>query len=333
MVMMEGTNEMKTRMREEEGWKGVDSLIGDEVTGVSRSGESTYEHYLRGIRPYPLLSRAEEVELSRRVAEGDIEARERMIRGNLRLVVKIARSYRNMGVALMDLINEGNIGLMRAVELFDGSRGVKFSSYASHSIKQSIRRCLCRQAKTIRLPMHVVERVRHVEAAEGRLRTELNREPSAAELAEATGYAEAYVGYLKGNLPQSISLDEPVAEGEGAELSEKVADEKAMDPAAQLELQTTLTLLNQFLGDLDERDYRILVHRFGLEGREEATLEDIGRELGVTRERIRQLQNGALEKLRSMFVEADRSNSPINLPLPASPAGRVARGGKKGIRP
>jgi len=266
---------------------------------------TAYTLYLREIGQTPLLTPQEEVALARRIQAGDEAAREQMIKANLRLVVKIARDYEGCGVPLLDLINEGNIGLMKAVERFDPDRGAKLSTYGAWWIKQAIRRALSNQSKTIRLPVHVGDKVLRLYRAAVKLEEELGREPSHEELAGELGLTSARVAALRRTALAPVSLDAPISDEASKRLDEIVGDEKSETPYAQLEEKTTLAMLREMLAALPEREQTILRDRFGLDGESEKTLDEAGQRHGVTRERIRQLQNIALQKLRNMIEKRE----------------------------
>lgn len=261
--------------------------------------------YLREISETPLLTPAQEVELAARIKKGDEAAREHMIKANLRLVVKIARDYEDYGLPLLDLINEGNIGLIRGVEKFDPSKGGKLSTYASWWIKQSIKRALANQSKTIRLPVHMVNRLAKCRRVTNKLREELGREPHDAELADEMGLKETQVARLRLASQRTVSLNAPVHDDASTAFDEIIPDESAPDPSDRLELTNLLTLLSDMLKSLDPKEVKILRYRFGLNGGSERTLEEVGHKFGVTRERIRQLQNIALAKLRRKLDDTD----------------------------
>jgi RNA polymerase primary sigma factor len=271
---------------------------------------SSYALYLREIGEEPLLTPEEEVMLADLIKNGDEAARERMIKANLRLVIKIARDYEGFGLPLLDLINEGNIGLMKAVDKFDPTKGAKFSTYSSWWIKQAIKRSLSNQSKTIRLPIHWVEKIAKLRQVSTRLQELLGREPSDEELAKELQIAPSRVSMMRRASVRPLSLDESFGEEEGTRLEERVADENAQHPYKELELQTSLGLLGKLLKQLNPRESRILRYRFGLDGEKERTLEEVGEEFGVTRERIRQLQNMALQRLKRMM---DKHNAPAML--------------------
>jgi RNA polymerase primary sigma factor len=260
---------------------------------------------MREVGQVALLSPREEVELAARIQGGDEWAREHMIKANLRLVVKIAREYEGLGLPLLDLINEGNIGLMKAVEKFDPAKGAKFSTYSSWWIKQSMRRAVANQAKTIRLPSHIVEKLCRLRRAATKLQELLGREPSDEELAAELGTTPARVVALQTAALRPASLEMPLGEDDTGRLADLVPDERAGHPYEELDEKTTLELLRELITKLDPREARILRYRYGLDGGVEKTLEEVGRYFGVTRERIRQLQNAALFKLRRMLEQRD----------------------------
>lgn len=257
--------------------------------------------YLREIAQVSLLTRKEEIELARRVKKGDAKARSHMIRANLRLVVKIAHDYANFGLPIQDLISEGNIGLMKAVERFDPHRGVKLSTYAAWWIKQSIKRALANQSKTIRLPVHIVDKLSRMRRVAGQLSENLGREPTDEELAKEMSFPVYKVTQLKTVSMRPASLDAPVGEDEKAVFGEVVADESSLNPAEMLRDKSTRREVLDMLKELDERERSIVIARFGLDGSKSMTLEVIGKKFKVTRERIRQIQNIALHKLRQMM--------------------------------
>jgi RNA polymerase primary sigma factor len=271
-------------------------------------GTTAFNLYIRNIMQTPLLTREEEIKLARRIRRGDKAAREHMIKANLRLVVKIAREYEDYGLPLLDLINEGNMGLMRAVEKFDPTKGAKLSTYAAWWIKQSIKRGLANQGKTIRLPVHLVDKISRMRKTAHRLQDEIGREPTDAELAEELGISESRVTLMRSAAIRPASLDAKIGDDDSSSLGELIPDQTARDAYEELENKTRAALLRDLLKTLDRRELTILRSRFGLDGTDERTLEDVGEEFGVTRERIRQLQNGALNKLRKQIekVEAIR---------------------------
>lgn len=262
--------------------------------------------YLREIGQIPLLTRKDEVDLSKRIKRGDKAARDKMIRSNLRLVVKIAHDYSGLGLPLLDLISEGNIGLMKAVERFDPRKGGKLSTYASWWIKQSMKRALANQAKTIRLPVHLVDKIGKMRRAAIKLSEKLGRDPTDAELGKDLGISAAKVSELRTVSIRPASLEAPIGEDETTEFGEIIGDENALDPFETLKDKSTKQDITALLHKLDEREQLILRHRFALDGGKEQTLEEIGAELNVTRERIRQIQNIALRKLRKMMEKQEK---------------------------
>ncbi len=268
-------------------------------------GDTAYRLYLREIGQTPLLTPEEEVELARRIKRGDRKARDRMIKSNLRLVVKIARDYENFGLPLLDLINEGNIGLMKGVERFDPKKGAKLSTYAAWWIKQSIKRALANQSKTIRLPVHIVDKLFHLRRAANKLEEVLGREPTDDELAADLDFPVARVKQLRRAAIRPTSLDAPIGDDETNRVADVVKDESADTPYEQLEEKTNSALVHEMVETLDDREQAILRQRFGLDGGDRKTLEQIGEQFGVTRERIRQIEEIALKKLRQRIVELD----------------------------
>ena len=263
--------------------------------------------YLREIGQVKLLTPEEEIALARRIKRGDEQAREQMIKANLRLVVKIARDYSGLGLPLLDLINEGNIGLMKGVERFNPAKGAKLSTYASWWIKQAIKRALANQSKTIRLPVHVVDTVAHIRRAEMRLHETLDREPTDDEIAAELGIDARRVREYREASRAPVSLETPLGtDGDSDSVAEIVPDTKAAAPFDQLLTASDTDLMKEVFGALPPREQQILALRFGLEDDTPRTLEEIGARFGVTRERIRQIQNEALKKLRSKMQKRDR---------------------------
>jgi RNA polymerase primary sigma factor len=254
--------------------------------------------YLKEIGEIPLLTRADEQRLGKRIKKGDRAAREQMIRANLRLVVKIAQDYAGLGLPLLDLISEGNIGLMKGVERFDPNRGTKFSTYGAWWIKQSVRRALANQSKTIRLPVHLVDKLAKMRRIAVQLFDELGREPTDEELAKEIGVTAQRVAQLRRISMRPTSLNAMVGDEADAELGDLIADETAVMPGRDLESRNLLKELRSVLHILDERERAILSLRFPLSDETPPTLEQIGKRFKVTRERIRQIQNVALKKLR-----------------------------------
>jgi RNA polymerase primary sigma factor len=279
------------------------------------SPDSNIGLYLREISQVPLLTPAEEVKLASQIKRGNKRAREKMITANLRLVVKIAHDFSTFGLPLLDLISEGNIGLMKAVERFDPKKGGKLSTYASWWIKQSIKRALANQSKTIRLPVHLVDKIGKIRRVAARMTEELGREPSSEELAEELGLAVAKVSHLKNVAVRPASLDARINADDDTPFGDLVSDEKAEDPFATLRDKDLRDEIVDLLDVLDARERRIISCRFGLDGGRERTLEEVGKKFGVTRERIRQLQNIALLKMRKALLKREELKVPETQPV------------------
>lgn len=259
--------------------------------------------YLHEIGRISLLTPKEEIELAGKIKKGDTAARDRMIKANLRLVVTIARNYANLGMPLLDLISEGNIGLTKAVERFDPAKGAKLSTYAMWWIKQSIKRALANQSKTIRLPVHLVDKVAKVRRISLQMSDDLGREPTEDELGEELGIEGEKVARLKRLGIRPASLEAPTGDDDAPEFGELIGDEQAQTPFELLRDKDLLDELDSLLDVLDQREKKIISQRFGLDGGNPRILEEIGKDLGITRERIRQLQNTALAKLRRAFSQ------------------------------
>jgi RNA polymerase primary sigma factor len=255
--------------------------------------------FLADVGRHKLLTAAEEVALAKAIERGDLIAKRRMIESNLRLVVSIAKGYRGLGVPFLDLIQEGTLGLNRAVEKFDWRRGYKFSTYATWWIRQSVQRAVANHARTIRVPVHVVERQQKLSRASRRLEVELGREATREELAEATGLPLQHVDEALGAAQASVSLNQTVGADDEGELGDLFADREAADPFDEAEESLRRQGVRKALDSLPERERRILELRFGFDG-EPWTLEAIGHELDLTRERVRQLESQALSRLASV---------------------------------
>jgi len=258
--------------------------------------------YLKEIGKYPLLTAEEEVELAKRIEKDDEAAREKLTRSNLRLVVSIAKRYvgRSPNLGLLDLIQEGNIGLFKAVEKFDYRRGYKFSTYATWWIRQAITRALADQARTIRIPVHMVETISKFTQVKRRLMQDLGREPMAEEIASEMGISLAKVRHIQKISQETISLEAPVGEDEeDSTLGEFIPDDKGVSPSQDAARRLLRDRLGEILIDLTPREQKILDMRFGLTDGITHTLEEVGREFGVTRERIRQIEAKALDKVRT----------------------------------
>ena len=272
--------------------------------------------YLCEIGQIALLTPEQEIELAAKIKKGDREALALMIRSNLRLVVKIALAYANLGLPLLDLISEGNIGLMKAVERFDPAKGGKLSTYAAWWIKQSISRALANQSKTIRLPVHLVDKISKMRRVSLQMSEELGREPTDEELGDEIGIASGKVSQLKTVSIRPASLDAPISDDDSTEFGEIVGDEYAQTPFELLRDKNLRNELGGLLDVLDDREKKIVFQRFGLDGGKPKTLEEVGKRFGVTRERIRQLQNIALSKLRRALSKKERPED-VELPIEA----------------
>ena len=276
------------------------------VIDRNQESENGIKIYLREIGQIALLTPKDEIRLAARIKKGDKQARADMIKANLRLVVKIAHDYSNYGLPLLDLISEGNIGLMKAVERFDPKKGGKLSTYAAWWIKQSIKRALANQSKTIRLPVHLVDKISKMKRAGHKLSERLGREPTDQELADVLGVPRAKVAQLRTISIRPASLDAPIGEDDATEFSEIVGDENALSPFELLRDKTLRQDVRDILEELEPREAEILTLRFGLDGNKPKTLEEVGRKFKVTRERVRQIQNIALTKLRRVMDKQDR---------------------------
>ncbi|MFV2033214.1 MAG: RNA polymerase sigma factor RpoS [Gammaproteobacteria bacterium] len=268
--------------------------------------------YLKEIEISPLLTAEEEVHYSRLSLKGDTKARDKMIECNLRLVVKIARRYMNRGLALLDLIEEGNLGLMRAVEKFDPERGFRFSTYATWWIRQTIERGLMNQTRTIRLPIHIIKELNTYLRAARKLTQELNREATAEDVASALKRPVKDVEKMFRLADRVSSFDIPVGGGEDERpLLDVIPDDNNTDPSSILQDESVIEHLDEWLGELDDKQRDVVVRRFGLRNHARGTLEEVGVELGVTRERVRQIQMEALRKLRRILEHSGFSRDNV----------------------
>jgi RNA polymerase primary sigma factor len=265
--------------------------------------QTPLETYLREINETALLTAAEERELAARIAEGDVRARDRMVRANLRLVVNIARGYTGKGLSLQDLIEEGNLGLLRAVEGFDPAVGTRFSTYASYWIKQSIKRALINSAKTIRIPAYMVELLSKWRRASTRLTEELGRTPTPEEVARVLGLAKKKLPIIKKAIRIYNSTPHTDQAEAGWTLGEMVMDERLKNPEDELLENDAMKHVMAMLATMDPREATVLKMRFGLEGSEPHTLKEIGEQLGLTRERVRQIETEALSRLADGLQE------------------------------
>jgi len=274
--------------------------------GRMMSDDKTLKIYLKEIAVTPLLTPAEEVVLAGRIKNGDEEARQTMVKANLRLVVKIAQAYMGIGLPLLDLISEGNIGLMKAVERFDPAKGGKLSTYGAWWIKQSIKRALANQSKTIRLPAHLVDKVSKMRKAIVMLQEQLGRDPTNEEIGEIIGVAPGVVAHWKGVSSRPTSLNAPLGDDDGSSFSDVIGDDRLKTPYENMNDRQTSDGIESMMGHLDDREKEILKYRFGLYGEEVETLETVGERFSITRERVRQIQNAAVDKLRAMMEDKDR---------------------------
>ncbi|UTW47650.1 RNA polymerase sigma factor RpoS [Bacterioplanoides sp. SCSIO 12839] len=300
-------------LREEDVFEDVEALAlveesGDEAKSDERfAADTSYKAldatqlYLNEIGFSPLLSAEEEVHYARLARKGDEMGRRRMIESNLRLVVKISRRYVNRGLSLLDLIEEGNLGLIRAVEKFDPERGFRFSTYATWWIRQTIERAIMNQTRTIRLPIHVVKELNVYLRAARELTQKLDHEPTAEEIAELLEKPVADVKRMLKLNERVTSVDTPLGPSSDKSVLDTIADERVSDPSEELQNQDIHANLGQWIEELPEKQREVLSRRFGLRGYETSTLEDVGREIGLTRERVRQIQVEALKRLREIM--------------------------------
>jgi len=277
-----------------------------------RNDNKAIKVYLREIGEVDLLTPQQEVELAHRIQQGDEEARHHMVTANLRLVVKIAQNYVGLGLPLLDLISEGNIGLMKAVERFDPEKGAKLSTYAAWWIKQSIKRALANQSKTIRLPAHLVDKIAKMRRITHQLFEELGRDPTNEEIAREMDVKTKQVAHWKNVSLSPASLDAPLNEDDGASFSEIIGDEKALTPFENINNRQISDDVACMLDKLDQREKDILKFRYGLYGNQAETLETVGERFHITRERVRQIQNAAVRKLQGMLEEHDRPNERVS---------------------
>jgi RNA polymerase primary sigma factor len=266
---------------------------------VPEPAADALQAFLRAIAKIRLLRAHEEVDLAKRIERGDLDAKQKLVESNLRLVVWIAKSYRNQGLPFPDLIQEGTLGLVRAVEKFDYRRGYKFSTYATWWIRQAVVRALADKARTIRIPVHVVEKVNGIGRAKSELVTQLGRAPTAEEIAVVTGIDPEEVTFIQHATQPTVSLDTPVGDGDESRLGQLIADERAESPYERAAESVARQALSNALRNLPQRERQVLELRYGLYGATPKTYEEIGRTLGVTRERIRQMERRCLERLRT----------------------------------
>jgi len=256
--------------------------------------------FLKDIGKVDLLTAAQEVELAKRIERGDHSAKQEMVEANLRLVVSIAKKYRNQGLPFLDLIQEGTIGLVRAAEKFDYRKGFKFSTYATWWIRQAVARALADKARTIRMPVHVVEKLNKIVRSERKLRAELGREPVAAEIGRDLDLTPEEVEHIRRSAQTPVSLEKPVGDEDESEFGHFITDENLPLPDEEAETTLRKETLGKILGTLSSRERRVLELRYGLDGQHPRTLDEVGRTFNVTRERIRQIENQSLKKLRAL---------------------------------
>jgi RNA polymerase primary sigma factor len=280
-----------------------------DVRDLTYSEKSSIKLYLQEIGKTALLTHDQEISLAGRIRNGDKEARDQMIAANLRLVVKIAYDYNNFGLPLLDLISEGNIGLIKAVERFDPAKGGKLSTYAAWWIKQSIKRALANQGKTIRLPVHLVDKIANMRKITNRLTEELGREPMDDEIAIEMGIPVNKVAHLKSVSVRPASLDAPIGDGDDTEFGDMVGDENAINPFEDLRSKNLLNDMALMLEELEPREAEIIRMRYGLDGDKPKTLEEVGQAFDITRERVRQLQNLAIARMRKVMTSKERQRS------------------------
>ena len=283
--------------REDKDGEDIDLDAIDLLEGIGT--EDPVRMYLKEVGTVPLLSADEELRLAKRKAEGDESAKERLIEANLRLVVSIAKRYTGRGMSFLDLVQEGNLGLIKGVEKFDYTKGYKLSTYATWWIRQSVTRALADQARTIRVPVHMVETINKMSKMQRKLTLELGYEPSVTELAEALEMSEDKVMEIMQIAREPASLETPIGEEDDSNLGDFVADSNAVTPEGNVESVMLREHIDALLGDLKERERQVIVLRFGLEDGHPRTLEEVGKEFNVTRERIRQIEAKALRKLRN----------------------------------
>lgn len=289
------------------GTKGLNPVLhnrheaGEKVSLPERAISDTVTHYFKGVKAFPLLTRAQEIVLAKRVAKGDSDARKHMIEANLRLVISIAKKYIGRGLPLQDLIEEGNIGLIKSVERFSLSKGCRLSTYATYWIRQAIERAVMNQSGAVRFPIHVTNDLSRIARAERELSSSLKREPSVMELSTRTGLSGRYVKKLSMLTRKELSMDARLGDDDDTPLLEKLEDSSAAQPMDIIVSNIRQKKIKEWLKTLDENEGRIIRLRFGFDGDKAETLETVGRQFGVTRERIRQIEGKALGKLRTVI--------------------------------
>jgi RNA polymerase primary sigma factor len=276
-----------------------DDAVAEEVEAQEVSTDAL-QLFLKDVGRVDLLTAAQEVELAKRIERGDHRAKQEMVEANLRLVVSIAKRYRNQGLPFLDLIQEGTIGLVRAAEKFDYRKGFKFSTYATWWIRQAVARALADKARTIRMPVHVVEKLNKIVRSERKLRAELGREPLSVEIARDLDLTTDEVDQIRRTAQSPVSLEKPVGDEEESEFGHFITDESVPLPEEAAEVTMRKETLEKILSQLSPRERRVLELRYGLNGEHPRTLDEVGRAFNVTRERIRQIENQSLKKLRAL---------------------------------
>jgi RNA polymerase primary sigma factor len=275
-----------------------------EVEAEAEISTDTLQLFLKDVGRVSLLTAAQEVELAKRIERGEHSAKQAMVEANLRLVVSIAKRYRNQGLPFLDLIQEGTIGLVRAAEKFDYRKGFKFSTYATWWIRQAVARAIADKGRTIRMPVHVVEKLNKIHRSERKLRAELAREPLAWEIAADLELSVDEVEHIRRSAQTPVSLEKPVGDEEESEFGHFLTDESAPLPEEEAEAALRREALRAILGSLSARERRVLELRYGLDGQQPRTLDEVGRTFNVTRERIRQIEHQSLKKLRALAEAA-----------------------------
>ena len=275
----------------------------------SYEAPDTLQTYLNSIGQTPLLTPDDEIALAAEIKKGSQAARNKMVQANLRLVVKIAHDYKTFGLPLLDLISEGNIGLVKAVDRFDPEKGGKLSTYAAWWIKQSIKRALANHSKTIRLPVHLVDKIAQMRRLHNSLTEQLGREPTNEEIGAVMGITAGKVAHFRSVSVQPASLDAPIGESENSTFGELIGDENALTPVQEYQNNATSRRIKEILDELDPREADIIRLRFGLDGEKPKTLEEVGEHFDITRERIRQIQTTALKKIREKMEDLLRQRT------------------------
>jgi len=278
--------------------------------GSAEFSTDALQLFLKDIGKIDLLTAAQEVELAKRIERGDHGAKQEMVEANLRLVVSIAKKYRNQGLPFLDLIQEGTIGLVRATEKFDHRMGFKFSTYATWWIQQAVTRALADKARTIRMPVHIVEKLNKIVRAERKLRGELGREPASAEIARELDFSIDEVDHIRRSAQTPVSLEKPVGEQDDSEFGDLLTDDNQELPDEAAHLTLRKETLRKLLAMLSPREQKVLELRYGLDGQQPRTLEEVGRTFNITRERIRQIESRSLNRLQTLAQAEKLDRSP-----------------------